>query len=127
MEYCYFVLKPNGEVIIMYQPNKEFDFKTLQKGVGGYIEIVRPVQFIKVLGDHDLRMIVDDEGKLKGKPVNKIASLMYSPFDIIVGDAILCTEIMTDEGPDVGLFHGSERFHIIRYIKKICPQAAFIN
>jgi hypothetical protein len=36
-------------------------------------------------------LIIDEEGKCKGKPANDYASEWYShPCDIIVGDAILC-------------------------------------
>lgn len=44
----------------------------LQKEVGGYIEVVHP----KYLPE-GLCMVVDDEGLLKGSPVNNIASILY--------------------------------------------------
>lgn len=43
----------------------------LQKEVGGYIEVVHP----KYLPE-GLCMVVDDEGLLKGSPVNNIASIL---------------------------------------------------
>ena len=54
-----------------------------QKFVGGYVEVVQV---------NDGILIVDEEGKLKDKPVNEVASKMYADKygdeDIIVGDAI---------------------------------------
>ena len=54
-----------------------------QKFVGGWVEVVQV---------NDGILIVDEEGKLKDKPVNQVASKMYADKygdeDIIVGDAI---------------------------------------
>ena len=54
-----------------------------QKFVGGYVEVVQV---------NDGILIIDEEGKLKDKPVNQVASKMYADKygdeDIIVGDAI---------------------------------------
>lgn len=126
MKYYYFIVKSDDRVVIMSQEGREFDLDTLRQGVGGCIEIVRPVRFLQVSGEHSVRMVVDDEGKLKGKNYNAAASAMYSPeCDLIVGDAILCTEILTDEGPDVGLFCNHDLFNMMRYIKKIAPQVKF--
>ena len=54
-----------------------------QKFVGGWVEVVQV---------NDGILIIDEEGKLKDKPVNQVASKMYADKygdeDIIVGDAI---------------------------------------
>jgi len=54
-----------------------------QKFVGGWVEVVQV---------NDGVLIIDEEGKLKDKPVNEVASKMYADkygdADIIVGDAI---------------------------------------
>ena len=54
-----------------------------QKFVGGYVEVVQV---------NDGILIIDEEGKLKDKPVNEVASKMYADkygdADVIVGDAI---------------------------------------
>ena len=54
-----------------------------QKFVGGWVEVVQV---------NDGILIIDEEGKLKNKPVNEVASKMYADKygdeDIIVGDAI---------------------------------------
>lgn len=58
--------------------------RTLQKLVGGYIECL-------YVGDKI--MVVNEEGKLQGLPVNKRATeiaLKNGINDIIVGDVVLC-------------------------------------
>lgn len=56
--------------------------RVLQEAVGGYIEIV-------YAPDGKL-LIIDEEGKLKGKPVNTLATLMWQhPSDVLVGDVVL--------------------------------------
>lgn len=61
-----------------------FSYKELQGYVGGYIEIVRlPNNYI---------LVVDEEGRLKNKKLNKKASeLAGQP---IVGDVVLCKSKM---------------------------------
>ena len=63
--------------------NDDPSLSDAQKFVGGYVEVVQV---------NDGILIVDEEGKLKDKPVNEVASKMYADKygdeDIIVGDAI---------------------------------------
>ena len=65
----------------------------MQKFVGGYIEVVQSSDT-----KHDI--ILDEEGKLKGKPLNKEATELYLgeeqddtsagwDFDYIVGDVMI--------------------------------------
>lgn len=76
-------------------------YKSLQEVVGGYIEIVRPKGL-----HHPYCMIVDEEGVLKQKPLNRIGSELYnfenqgnnSP---IVGDIVIVKEVELDEGRDI--------------------------
>lgn len=67
---------------------KTFSLTELQEAVGGYIEIV-PIA-------EDVIMVIDEEGKLKGKPPNALASVIWwasygSTDDPIVGPALLCS------------------------------------
>ena len=63
--------------------NDDPSLSDAQKFVGGWVEVVQV---------NDGILIVDEEGKLKDKPVNQVASKMYADKygdeDIIVGDAI---------------------------------------
>ena len=54
--------------------------------VGGFFENV----YLPYFPVSDIVMSVDEEGKLKGKPVNILATLMYrNLYDFIVGDALI--------------------------------------
>lgn len=112
MKYAYLLLKgnDNGRAYLIESESQEFTLKELQRGVGGNIEIVNvkdPVDGRK------LRLVIDDEGKIKGKRVNLRASLLYGSFyDCIVGDAILGKEIWTDDGPDVGKLEKEEALEL---------------
>ena len=112
MKYAYLLLKgnDNGRADLIESESQEFTLKELQRGVGGNIEIVNvkdPVDGRK------LRLVIDDEGKIKGRRVNLRASLLYGSFyDCIVGDAILGKEIWTDDGPDVGKLEKEEALEL---------------
>ena len=112
MKYAYLLLNGNynGRADLIESESQEFTPKELQRGVGGSIEIVNvkdPVDGRK------LRLVIDDEGKIKGKRINLRASLLYGSFDdCIVGDAILGKEIWTDDGPDVGKLEKEEALEL---------------
>ena len=83
---------------------------SLQKEVGGYIEVVHP----KYLPE-GLCMVVDDEGRLKGSAINNIASVLYGTPEHgqpIAGNAVILREgfvageldfMRLDDGDEVGL------------------------
>lgn len=64
----------------------DFSLTELQEAVGGYVEMVH-------LTD-DIVMLVDEEGKLKGRDINVAATALYGAWvghdDIIVGDVLVC-------------------------------------
>ena len=88
-----FIIKTNGDVV-PFNPTVDdngtmtYDIKTLKSACNfDYIEIV-PLP-------NDIIMIVDEEGLLRSKPYNFVASLIYQAAYNdkslgIVGDAILC-------------------------------------
>ena len=55
------------------------ELEALQKAVGGYIETVTIAK--------DCCLVVDEEGLLKGKPLNHTASRLGGP---LVGDVLVC-------------------------------------
>ena len=74
----------------------------LQETVGGFIEIVHPKNLPR-----PFCMIVDDEGRMKQKPVNEIASILYGyPTACkhpIVGDVALVKDVELPDGErDIG-------------------------
>jgi hypothetical protein len=56
----------------------------LQDIVGGYIQAV-------YLG-YGRYLVVNEEGKLMGLPVNLAATALVSGVDVIVGHAVICTK-----------------------------------
>ena len=77
-------------------------YKSFQKAVGGFFEIVRP---LTITGPY--RMLINEEGKIEGLPLNQIGSLLYGSFihgDPIVGNLLILKEGFVDGEPDlVGL------------------------
>lgn len=78
-----------GGMVTYYDPanGTDFQLEELQRIVGGYIEIV-------YLNDRQV-MVVNEEGKLNGLPVNSIATAAYQiarqyTNDFIVGDVLIC-------------------------------------
>ena len=57
------------------------------------------IQYV-MSGDGRFNMILDDEGKLKDKDLNYLATLLYNnPLDYIVGEFLLCTDkVINDIG-----------------------------
>lgn len=70
------LIPAEGEARIIELDN---ELKALQKAVGGYIETVTM--------SGDCCLVCDEEGLLKGKPLNKAASRLGTPF---VGDVLVC-------------------------------------
>ena len=67
---------------------KKYQLAELQEIVGGWIQVCQ--------GDDGNILIIDEEGKLKGKDLNERATQWYRTHvyrgDYIVGDALLCKE-----------------------------------
>jgi hypothetical protein len=79
------LIKPDGTVTPVEPKNgTDFSLDELHEFVGGYIEIVRPIDMPGVV------MVINEEGKLKGLAHNAIASKFWHSGDPIVGNAILC-------------------------------------
>lgn len=83
------LIKASGEKKdITPRNNKEFELEEAQALVGGYIQIIQV--------GHDKVMVFDEEGKLNGKPVNSMATMIAKmnmaifQTDFIVGDVIYC-------------------------------------
>jgi Domain of unknown function (DUF3846) len=79
------ILKANGERIPTAPAGKFFSLGELQTIVGGYIEMVNTT-------DPNLLLVMDEEGKLKHKPLNRAATALYihGQHDRVVGDVLVC-------------------------------------
>lgn len=85
-KYGYLIVKPSGEVTLVSSKSAEFTLEELQIGSRCTTIQIVPGRVSNML------LCIDDEGKLLGKPVNKIASILYGQEnDFIVGDAIVGT------------------------------------
>ena len=89
IDYAIIAIDTNGTITPIDLDSRELDLKRLQTLVDGYIEVVHPVPFGGPIFDRVV-MLIDDEGKLKGKSVNVLASALYNGYDPIVGDVVLC-------------------------------------
>ena len=78
------IIKTTGERLESHpRDGKHYQLDELQAIVGGYIEMVR-------LESGQL-MFLNEEGKLKGLPINPLATTLYNnPNDVIVGDVLVC-------------------------------------
>lgn len=87
---------------------KENRLEWMQKQVGGYIETISlPDDFV---------MIIDEEGKIKGLPLNHSASRIAVKFghlkDLIVGDAL----ILKENGEE---FAGMSMAELCKWLRRI--------
>lgn len=76
------IIKSDGQRINITPENgKRFQLEELQEIVGGYIENLQ-------LPDGRY-MVVNEEGRLYGLPVNMAATHIYG-YTVIVGDVVIC-------------------------------------
>lgn len=87
----------SGEVELLLQSSESLELHLMQQWVGGYIEVVPCVPFLGP-AVRDVRMVLDEEGKLKDKPCNVIASALYGTGEEIVGDVFLCLQKVLQDG-----------------------------
>jgi hypothetical protein len=83
------IIKTNGEVIEAQPKNgTDFSLEELQGIVGGYVEVVS-IHYGQII-------VLDEEGKLKGKDRNNKATELYRlrrlTTDFIVGDVLVCND-----------------------------------
>lgn len=82
-QYLHKLLKPDGSVVDYPPKDRAYTLEEVQKAVGGYIEVVNL--------NSGYIMVINEEGKLNGLPVNqKATDLWGSPWDHIVGNALVC-------------------------------------
>lgn len=78
------LIRTNGTVeAVKPKRGTAFTLKELQTLVGGYIEVLYPPSRTGAV------LVVNEEGRLRGLPPNKVASAVYGG-GFIVGDALLC-------------------------------------
>jgi hypothetical protein len=89
------LLRSDGSTEVLQPSNGvNWSLPELQILVGGYIEVVHTTD--------GKFLIVDDEGKLKLKPLNVAATRLYQHGrrDVIAGDAVLIETRLEMDGPE---------------------------
>lgn len=113
-KYAVIEIRASGQVVIYAMKQRRLDLSYLQLGVDGPIEIVN-LRFRNAKNTTSrYLMVVDDEGLLKEKKPNGIASLLYG--DLIVGDAVIGIWD-TDPEPDIYALPIEEAREIAQFIK----------
>lgn len=88
-------IKTSGEIIpVSPRDGAHFQLDELQSFVGGYIELATT---FRLKSGRKMLMFCNEEGKLKGLPINTDATILYAAFtgiadDPIVGDVLVCRE-----------------------------------
>ena len=86
-------LKPSGEITLEKLPVG--DWKDVTELLDGWMEIVRPMYELP----RPYVLVVDEEGVLKGLPINPLASMCYGSG--ICGPAVIMAEGWVDGEPDL--------------------------
>jgi hypothetical protein len=89
------LLRADGSAETLQPSNGvHWNLEELQTLVGGYIEVARTTD-----GKY---LVLDEEGKLKRKPLNVAATRIYQHGrrDVIVGDAVVVDTKLEMNGPD---------------------------
>lgn len=83
------------------------NFKSIQQVIGGHFETVRTQLMADYFGDASMIMLVDEEGLIKGLPINALGSALYDTPRHgcpIVGDLIFARisgeDIVAPEDPE---------------------------
>lgn len=78
---------------------KKFSLVELQAYVGGYIQVLD--HWVTVLGKRQrVRMIINEEGKLRGLPYNKVATELIGEV-LMPGDHIVGTALVLEKGEGI--------------------------
>lgn len=80
------VLKVYHNRPLPYVSEIENDLSAFQEFVGGYIEVFH----IGAFTNDNIALILDEEGKLKGKTASVLLYSKRKPVDAICGDFIVC-------------------------------------
>lgn len=96
MKYVLFQIKTDNSIsVIENGESADVELSRLRELVGGHIDIVTPSALRDV--DPFAVMVIDDEGKMKYKEHNSLATVLYgNPFDFVVGDVVIGTRFNVD-------------------------------
>lgn len=109
--YAYIVIPAGDEARLAVRAGRKISLKEMQGEVGGHIEAVGTN--ITVNSELENLMIIDEEGKLKGKPANMVAT-MCANADVIVGTAL----IFGVKGEEIVAFDIQTALNILHEVNK---------
>ena len=116
-------IKADGEVLSRTMPGGDVfsELHWLQKTVGGHIETVSALN----LQESGIVMILDEDGKIKRKPFNSLATSLYKygDSDPVVGDVILVKA--DEEKEDLVGFEDEVFFRLMDEILQVRMHARF--
>lgn len=98
-EYAYVKIPTWTYPRIVLTNDLNIPYDECHEAVNGYIEIVPAMQ----PGYEDIRIVVNDEGKIRDLPYNDYATYLYGvEDDYIAGDVLICGQGINDDGePDI--------------------------
>ena len=99
---------------------EEDTLKAMQRAVGGFIEHVRPRGL-----PNPYCMIVNEEGLLRGMPINNAASLLYGGITPIVGDVLILQDGRNEYG-EMDVF-GLEQQEAATLVSQLSHSMAFLT
>lgn len=110
-------ITPDKEISIIDVPRKGTPLlETLQKEIGGWIELVSPKTFHTIEYLQGKVMVVDEDGIHKRKKPNRIGTDLYGNYSTIVGDVLILKYITTEDGMDVGGLTEDEANQLYAYL-----------
>lgn len=91
MKYGFITIDTDDVVELIESDKEDFTLDELYKYSDcDCIQIIRTGKHAKLITKGEKLMVIDDEGKLKYKPINKVATALYEPkYDCIVGKAVI--------------------------------------
>lgn len=101
-------VRTNGSIVL---EKADISQDGIYKGIGNDCSVFETVE----LGKDGLIMLIDEEGKLKGLPMNRRASMLYGrlPHDWIVGNALIVKTGIVDGEPDLCALNPDEAHNVI--------------
>ena len=92
---CYLIVIPVDRQPELHLTGSLPSWSEMRKLVGGHIEIAR-IDHIAT----DLILLVNEEGKVRGLPLNPVATACLADFDGIAGPAVVCRDGIVDSESD---------------------------
>lgn len=99
-KYAIIEIYTSGLISLSPRKTEKISLHDWQISLGGYLEIVSGRTLHMVGGQHDIKMIVDEDGWNKQLKVNPIASSLYDG-GVIVGDVLIGVQKMIGGEPDI--------------------------